>query len=297
MGRGVLAGMAVAATVTLAACGGSSQVPVSITSVSVPGGTSAGGAGPAAHTAPSPRVPHVSSSQSVNQIIVLEVHPAITTITVSSDPVVGVVGSPVTLVATLAPIYPSGTVSFTDGGIPIPNCQNLPVSQVAPYVVDCTVTYAAAGTHVIVAAYTGSYSTLPATSAPYDLVITASNTPRGYWLVASDGGVFAFGDAGFHGSTGGVHLVAPVVGMAASADGNGYWLVGSDGGVFAFGDAAYHGSTGGVHLVAPVVGIDPSGSGYRLVASDGGIFAFGGAGFYGSQAGSALTDPVVSVIG
>ena len=25
---------------------------------------------------------------------------------------------------------------------------------------------------------------------------------RGYWLVASDGGVFAYGDAGFYGSTG-----------------------------------------------------------------------------------------------
>ena len=24
----------------------------------------------------------------------------------------------------------------------------------------------------------------------------------GYWLVASDGGIFAFGDAAFHGSTG-----------------------------------------------------------------------------------------------
>ena len=25
-------------------------------------------------------------------------------------------------------------------------------------------------------------------------------TGKGYWLVASDGGVFAFGDAGFHGA-------------------------------------------------------------------------------------------------
>ena len=25
---------------------------------------------------------------------------------------------------------------------------------------------------------------------------------KGYWLLASDGGIFAFGDAGFHGSTG-----------------------------------------------------------------------------------------------
>jgi hypothetical protein len=38
----------------------------------------------------------------------------------------------------------------------------------------------------------------------------------GYWLVASDGGVFAFGDAAFLGSTGGIHLNNPIVGVAAS---------------------------------------------------------------------------------
>ena len=40
----------------------------------------------------------------------------------------------------------------------------------------------------------------------------------GYWLGAADGGVFAFGDAAFHGSMGGHPLNAPVVGMAATAD-------------------------------------------------------------------------------
>ena len=34
----------------------------------------------------------------------------------------------------------------------------------------------------------------------------------GYWLVASDGGIFAFGDAGFFGSTGGIRLNRPIVG-------------------------------------------------------------------------------------
>ncbi len=70
---------------------------------------------------------------------------------------------------------------------------------------------------------------------------------RGYWLVASDGGIFTFGDAGFHGSTGGVHLNQPIVGMAATPGGRGYWLVASDGGIFTFGDAAFYGSTGRDH--------------------------------------------------
>ena len=67
---------------------------------------------------------------------------------------------------------------------------------------------------------------------------------RGYWLVASDGGVFTFGDAGFFGSTGAIALNKPIVGMASTPDGAGYWLVASDGGVFTFGDAGFFGSTG-----------------------------------------------------
>ena len=78
-------------------------------------------------------------------------------------------------------------------------------------------------------------------------VVGMAPTPdgQGYWLVASDGGVFTFGDAGFFGSQGGTHLNAPVVAMAATPDGQGYWLVASDGGVFTFGDAGFFGSQGG----------------------------------------------------
>jgi outer membrane protein assembly factor BamB len=122
--------------------------------------------------------------------------------------------------------------------------------------------------------------------------------PRaGYWTVASDGGVFAFGGAAFHGSMGGQRLVAPVVGMAATADGGGYWLVASDGGIFAFGDAGFFGSMGGRALVRPMVGMAaaPNGSGYWTVASDGGVFAFGGAGFFGSMGGRPLNRPVVGM--
>ncbi len=108
----------------------------------------------------------------------------------------------------------------------------------------------------------------------------------GYWLVASDGGVFSFGDASFRGSTGGLTLNRPVVGMAATPDGGGYWLVAADGGVFCFGDAPFRGSTGGIALNRPVVGMaaDMAGGGYWLVASDGGVFAFG-APFDGSATG------------
>jgi len=77
----------------------------------------------------------------------------------------------------------------------------------------------------------------------------------GYTEVASDGGIFTFGDAGFFGSEGGSHLNAPIVGIASTPSGNGYWEVASDGGIFTFGDAGFFGSEGGSHLNAPIVGI------------------------------------------
>ena len=119
----------------------------------------------------------------------------------------------------------------------------------------------------------------------------------GYWEVASDGGIFAFGTAAFDGSMGGKALNAPIVGIAAAPTGKGYWEVASDGGIFAFGTAKFYGSMGGKALNAPVVGIAaaPTGFGYSEVASDGGIFAFGSAQFYGSMGGKPLNKPVVGM--
>jgi hypothetical protein len=120
---------------------------------------------------------------------------------------------------------------------------------------------------------------------------------KGYWLAASDGGIFAFGDAQFFGSTGAIHLNKPIVGMASTPDSKGYWLVASDGGIFAFGDAQFFGSTGSLHLNKPIVGMasTPDGKGYWLVASDGGIFTFGDAQFFGSTGSLHLNRPIVGM--
>jgi hypothetical protein len=77
----------------------------------------------------------------------------------------------------------------------------------------------------------------------------------GYWLVASDGGIFNYGDAAFYGSTGAITLNKPIVGMAPTFDGKGYWLDASDGGIFNYGDAAFDGSAGGMPLNQPIVGM------------------------------------------
>jgi hypothetical protein len=121
---------------------------------------------------------------------------------------------------------------------------------------------------------------------------------RGYWFVASDGGIFSFGDAEFYGSMGGTPLGGSIVGMAATPSGHGYWLVAGDGGMFSFGDAGFYGSLGDVALNAPVAGMAATadGGGYWLVASDGGVFTFGDATFHGSLGSSASSAPVSAIV-
>ncbi|MFI5894725.1 CHAP domain-containing protein [Actinoplanes sp. NPDC051513] len=127
--------------------------------------------------------------------------------------------------------------------------------------------------------------------------IQAGPGGHGYWQVASDGGVFAFGDAKFYGSMGGKSLNKPMVGLTSTPSGRGYWEVAADGGIFAYGDAGFYGSMGGKPLNKPVVGMaaTPSGRGYWQVAADGGIFAYGDAGFYGSMGGKAMNGQAVGL--
>ena len=119
---------------------------------------------------------------------------------------------------------------------------------------------------------------------------------RGYWLVAADGGLFAFGDARFYGSMGGKHLNEPIVGMASTSDGGGYWMVASDGGIFTFGDAKFYGSMGGKPLNDPIVGMTPS---PRWWVPAGGLgrrhLRLRGAAFYGSMGGKSPQPPIVGM--
>jgi N-acetylmuramoyl-L-alanine amidase len=126
--------------------------------------------------------------------------------------------------------------------------------------------------------------------------VATDTTTGGYWMVASNGGVFSF-DAPFYGSAGALPLVRPIVGTASTPDGGGYWLVASDGGIFAYGDAGFYGSMGGRPLDRPIVGMaaTPDGRGYWLVASDGGVFSFGDARFFGSTGGRPLNRPIVGM--
>src|SRR5205814_2099364 len=101
--------------------------------------------------------------------------------------------------------------------------------------------------------------------------MTVTGTQHGYWLVASDGGVFSFGDAGWFGSTGAMHLNKPIVGIAPAATGKGYWL--------------FAGAGGSAQPVQRMVAA-PNGTGYWVVENDGSVVGFGSAGPAAASAGT-----------
>ena len=124
------------------------------------------------------------------------------------------------------------------------------------------------------------------------------HTPA-YRMVASDGGIFDFGQSKFYGSTGGIHLTQPIVATAASGDQKGYYEAAADGGVFTFGDAKFYGSMGGKKISAPIIGMlaDPFNGGYVLVGADGAVYPFGPdiPDFPSGQVPAHLAAPIVGV--
>jgi hypothetical protein len=182
-------------------------------------------------------------------------------------------------------------------------------SRNVPYVMDVANGSASASMEDILATAAGPQTgalTLGAGSTAYVLMAAFAPVmppppppppPQGYWLASTDGRIFTYGAAVFHGSTGNITLTQPIVGMEPTTTGKGYWLVASDGGVFSFGDARFYGSTGNLRLTKPVVGMEATkdGKGYWLVASDGGVFSFGDAAFHGSTGNLRLVKPVLGM--
>ena len=180
------------------------------------------------------------------------------------------------------------------------------VEPCATIVDDNTITVVApAGTGLVHVTVVGASGVVPPPATPADYASPTSPQDRfnynpGYFLAASDGGVFSYGQFGsgsFFGSAGNLTLNKPVVGMAVTPDGGGYWLVASDGGIFSYGDATFYGSAGNLTLNKPIVAmtVTPDGAGYWLVASDGGVFTYGDALFFGSAGNLTLNKPVVGM--
>ena len=109
----------------------------------------------------------------------------------------------------------------------------------------------------------------------------------GYFMVASDGGVFAFGDAHFAGSCPGIGgCSGAAVAVMPDASGNGYWLVTQTGSVYTFGDASYFGAPGNTGSPVTSAVRTPNGAGYWILFADGTVYDYGDASNYGDAAGS-----------
>ena len=100
----------------------------------------------------------------------------------------------------------------------------------------------------------------------------------------------------FYGSTGGLPLNKPIVGVAATPDGQGYWLVGLRRRDLLVRRCAFYGSTGGLPLNKPIVGVavtpDGRATGLWLGRRD---LLLRRCAFYGSTGGLPLNKPIVGV--
>jgi hypothetical protein len=120
---------------------------------------------------------------------------------------------------------------------------------------------------------------------------------HGYFMVGSDGGVFAFGDAQFEGSCPGIGgCDAPAVAVMPDATGHGYWVVTTVGTVYSFGDAAKLGSPPPSSSQVTSAVRTPDGKGYSILYSNGSVATFGDAHNLGSLVGQAGgADPATAI--
>ena len=121
---------------------------------------------------------------------------------------------------------------------------------------------------------------------------------RGYFMVAADGGVFAFGNAQFEGSCPAIGgCGAPARAVVPDGSGGGYWVVTKWGHVQTFGNAQNYGQPAlqDVQVTSAVRTAD--GRGYWILFRNGVVYRYGDAPSYGSlPAGSTPGYDIASAI-
>jgi NHL repeat len=124
----------------------------------------------------------------------------------------------------------------------------------------------------------------------------------GYWMLGSDGRIFAFGDAAksLGDPSGALPPGAKAVHLEPSPSFKGYWVVDNLGDVYAYGDAKFNGGITPSQLLAneKVTSLSPtpSGNGYWIFTSRGRVFPKGDAQGFGDLSNVNLNGPVKSSI-
>jgi NHL repeat-containing protein len=123
----------------------------------------------------------------------------------------------------------------------------------------------------------------------------------GYWMLGSEGKVYAFGDATAMGDAAGlIPASAKAVHVEPTKDFGGYWINDDRGGVYPFGNAARLGGIDAAVLQAgekvTSLSATPTSAGYWLFTSKGRVFTFGDAKKFGDLAAITLNGPIQSSI-
>jgi hypothetical protein len=139
------------------------------------------------------------------------------------------------------------------------------------------------------------------TTVPPGQGSTPTTGQAGYWMLGSDGAVFAFGDAAGYGDTQGrTGPATSAVHMEPTPTGLGYWVLDSAGAVSPFGDATPLGGVGAGQLVpgeaVTSLSATRSGHGYWIFTNRGRAIPLGDAKFFGDMSAVALNGPVQSSV-
>lgn len=120
----------------------------------------------------------------------------------------------------------------------------------------------------------------------------------GYWMLGSDGAVYAFGDAKQLGNATNV-TTSTWQDIESTPDGNGYWLVDAAGHVSCFGTALCVGQAAGSlgkNETVSSLSATPSGNGYWIFTNLGRALTYGDAAFHGDMSGVKLNGPVLDSV-
>lgn len=132
-------------------------------------------------------------------------------------------------------------------------------------------------------------------SVPEPGSITAVPGTSGYWVVTTDGHIYARGGApelcggnpGWLPNCSGYRPSRnPITGVAASPNGDGLWAVDYTRHVWTAGNVVSYGDVTNDNRRPSGIVATPSGLGYYIVMNDGGVFTRGDAVFYGSTGGT-----------
>lgn len=132
-------------------------------------------------------------------------------------------------------------------------------------------------------------SLVGASTPPHAIAIAIRQNGTGYYLLAPNGTVYAYGEASNAGNgvPGGTQAVSIAVKPSAvQPAGRGYWILAENGKVGAH-HATHHGDLGSAKVEAVSIVATPDGGGYWILTASGSVHKFGNAALFGDASANS----------